>query len=181
MQLAYLYPYTHFIDYRDLEGFVKKVADRVGKPYSVFIDFDLYKSCFSLRLLGRQRQKDFSDINNLSPEEAEVLKFDQKRFIADTMALKRFYMRNLYCKDMSIEDWNNICNRKFIENFSSPESQKHFLQLSYFRRQGHNEESVMKGLKVEENIQWEFACYRAEKNLKKLQLPKAVINMLAEP
>ncbi|CAI2182127.1 1116_t:CDS:2 [Funneliformis geosporum] len=24
--------------------------------------------------------------------------------IADTMALKHFYMRNLYCKDMSIED-----------------------------------------------------------------------------
>ncbi|PKC50657.1 hypothetical protein RhiirA1_405929, partial [Rhizophagus irregularis] len=72
---------------------------------------------------------------NLSPEEAEVLKFDQERSIADTMALKRFYMRNLYCKDMSIEDWNNICNRKFIENFSSPEAQKHFLRLSYFRRQ----------------------------------------------
>src|SRR3989440_7909593 len=69
---------------------------------------------------------------NLSPEEADVLKFDQERSIADTMALKRFYMRNLYCKDMSIEDWNNICNRKFVENFSSPEARKHFLRLSYF-------------------------------------------------
>ena len=68
------------------------------------------------------------------------------------MALKRFYMRNLYCKDMSIENWNNICNRKFVENFSSPEAQKHFLRLSYFRRQGHDEENAMKGLKAEENI-----------------------------
>ena len=59
---------------------------------------------------------------NLSPEEAEVLKFDQERSIADTMALKCFYMQNLYCKDMSIENWNNICNRKFVKNFSSPEA-----------------------------------------------------------
>ncbi|CAI2194502.1 20321_t:CDS:2, partial [Funneliformis geosporum] len=90
-----------------------------------------------------------------------------RRSIADTMALKRFYMRNLYCKDMSIEDWNIICNRKFIENFSSPEARKHFLRLSYFRRQGHNEESAMKGLKAEENVQWEIACYRAKENLEK--------------
>ncbi|GBC18656.2 hypothetical protein GLOIN_2v1762477 [Rhizophagus irregularis DAOM 181602=DAOM 197198] len=68
---------------------------------------------------------------------------------------------------MSIEDWNNICNRKFIENFSSPEAQKHFLRLSYFRRQGHDEENAMKGLKAEENIQWEIACHRAEENLEK--------------
>ncbi|RIA97817.1 hypothetical protein C1645_732092 [Glomus cerebriforme] len=51
-----VYSYVHFIDYRDLEGFVKKVADRVGKPYSVFIDFDLYKSHFSLRLLGSAKE-----------------------------------------------------------------------------------------------------------------------------
>ncbi|PKY35398.1 hypothetical protein RhiirB3_456151, partial [Rhizophagus irregularis] len=51
-----VYPYAHFIDYRDLEGFVKKVADRIGKPYSVFIDFDLYKSRFSLRLLGSAKE-----------------------------------------------------------------------------------------------------------------------------
>ncbi|CAB4413121.1 unnamed protein product [Rhizophagus irregularis] len=104
---------------------------------------------------------------NLSSEEAEVLKFDQERSIADTMALKRFYMRNLYCKDMSIEDWNNICNRKFVENFSLPEARKHFLRLSYFRRQGHDEENAMKGLKAEENIQWKIACYKAEENLEK--------------
>ena len=103
---------------------------------------------------------------NLSLEEAEVLKFNQKCSIADTMALKRFYMRNLYCKDMSIEDWNNICNRKFVENFSSPEAQKHFLRLSYFRRQGYDEENAMKGLKTEENIQWEMACHKTKENLK---------------
>ncbi|UZO23096.1 uncharacterized protein OCT59_015440 [Rhizophagus irregularis] len=117
------------------------------------------------------KNTDFNTVatsRNLSPEEAEVLKFDQECYsIADTMALKRFYMRNLYCKDMSIEDWNNICNRKFIENFSSPEAQKHFLRLSYFRRQGHDEENAMKGLKAEENIQWEIACHRAEENLEK--------------
>ncbi|PKC51005.1 hypothetical protein RhiirA1_405761, partial [Rhizophagus irregularis] len=84
------------------------------------------------------KETDFNAVatsQNLSLEEAEVLKFDQERSIADTMTLKRFYMRNLYCKDMSIKDWNNICNRKFVENFSSPEAQKHFLRLSYFRRQ----------------------------------------------
>ncbi|RIA85514.1 hypothetical protein C1645_830666 [Glomus cerebriforme] len=47
-----MYPYAHFIDYRNLEGFVKKVADRVEKLYSVFINFDLYKSRFSLHLFG---------------------------------------------------------------------------------------------------------------------------------
>src|SRR6266498_5202546 len=46
-----IYPYAHFIDYRDLENFVKKVAERVRKPYSDFINLELYKSCFSLRLL----------------------------------------------------------------------------------------------------------------------------------
>jgi hypothetical protein len=102
------------------------------------------------------KETDFNAVatsQNLNLEEAEVLKFDQERSIADTMALKRFYMRNLYCKDMSTEDWNNICNRKFIENFSSPEARKHFLRLSYFRRQGYDEENAMKGLKAEENIQ----------------------------
>ncbi|CAI2184622.1 18551_t:CDS:2 [Funneliformis geosporum] len=83
------------------------------------------------------------------------------------MTLKRFYMWNDYCKDMSIKDWNNIYNRKFIENFSLPEAQKHFLRLSYFQRQGYDEKSVMKELKAEENIQWEISCYRAEENLEK--------------
>jgi hypothetical protein len=46
-----VYPYAYFIDYRNLEGFVKKVANRVGKPYSEFIDIRFYKFCFSLRLL----------------------------------------------------------------------------------------------------------------------------------
>ena len=67
---------------------------------------------------------------------------------------------------MSIEDWNNICNRKFVENFSSSETQKHFLRLSYFQRQGYNKKSAIKELKAEENVQWEFACYRSKENLK---------------
>jgi len=46
-----VYSYAHFIDYRDLKGFVEKVTDRVEKPYSEFIDIELYKSHFSLRLL----------------------------------------------------------------------------------------------------------------------------------
>ncbi|GES77048.1 hypothetical protein GLOIN_2v1482150 [Rhizophagus clarus] len=51
-----VYPHTHFIDYRDLKGFVEKVANRVGKPYSEFIDIGLYKSRFSLRLLGSAKE-----------------------------------------------------------------------------------------------------------------------------
>ncbi|PKC51266.1 hypothetical protein RhiirA1_484141, partial [Rhizophagus irregularis] len=116
------------------------------------------------------KETDFNAVatsQNLSLEEAEVLKFDQERSIANTIVLKCFYMRNLYCKDINIEDWNNICNRKFVENFSSPKAQKHFLRLSYFRRQGHDEENAIKGLKAEENIQWEIACYKAEENLEK--------------
>src|SRR5436305_11545051 len=51
-----VYKYAQFVDYRDLRGFVKKVADRVGKPYSKFIDLGLYKSRFSLRLLGSAKE-----------------------------------------------------------------------------------------------------------------------------
>ena len=51
-----MYPHARFIDYRDLKGFVEKVADRVGKPYLEFIDIGLYKSCFSLRLLGSAKK-----------------------------------------------------------------------------------------------------------------------------
>src|SRR5436305_559721 len=51
-----MYPYARFINYRDLEGFVKKVANRVRKPYSVFINFDLYKSHFSFCLLGSAKE-----------------------------------------------------------------------------------------------------------------------------
>ncbi|GES92568.1 hypothetical protein GLOIN_2v1770212 [Rhizophagus clarus] len=47
-----VYPHTRFIDYRDLKGFVEKVANRIEKPYSEFIDIGLYKSRFSLQLLG---------------------------------------------------------------------------------------------------------------------------------
>ena len=51
-----VYKYARFVDYRDLRGFVKKVADRVGKPYSDFIDIGLYKSRFNLRLLGSAKE-----------------------------------------------------------------------------------------------------------------------------
>ena len=51
-----VYPYTRFIDYRDLKGFVEKVIESVGEPYSEFIDIGLYKSHFNLRLLGSAKE-----------------------------------------------------------------------------------------------------------------------------
>ena len=58
----------------------------------------------------------YSMLTTFNPEEAEILKFDQERSIPDTMALKRFYLRSLYTgkdMDMSIEDWNKLCNKEF--------------------------------------------------------------------
>ncbi|GBB87487.1 hypothetical protein RclHR1_13980005 [Rhizophagus clarus] len=78
---------------------------------------------------------------NLDTEEIENLKFDHERFIPDTIALKRFYMQNIYSKDMDDKIWDNLCNKKFIKHFSSLEPQKHFLQLSHFQKQGYNEKS----------------------------------------
>ena len=45
-----VYSYTHFIDYKNFRGFVKKVTDRIRKSYFEFIDLELYKykSYFSL-------------------------------------------------------------------------------------------------------------------------------------
>ncbi|UZO05894.1 uncharacterized protein OCT59_026232 [Rhizophagus irregularis] len=51
-----MYKYARFVDYRDFRGFVKKVADKIGKPYSEFIDLGLYKSRFSLQLLGSAKE-----------------------------------------------------------------------------------------------------------------------------
>src|SRR5581483_7217919 len=51
-----VYKYARFVDYRDLRGFVEKVANRIGKPYSEFIDIGLYKSRFSLRLIGSAKK-----------------------------------------------------------------------------------------------------------------------------
>src|SRR6266542_5092525 len=51
-----VHKYVWFVDYRDLRGFVKKVADRVGKPYFEFIDLGLYKSHFSLQLFGSAKE-----------------------------------------------------------------------------------------------------------------------------
>ncbi|CAG8852447.1 20192_t:CDS:2, partial [Gigaspora margarita] len=67
------------------------------------------------------KEIDFNTVatsRNFDSEEAKILKFDQERSIADTIALKRFYMRNLYsAKDVNIDDWNNLCNKKFMECF----------------------------------------------------------------
>ncbi|GES92074.1 hypothetical protein GLOIN_2v1776159 [Rhizophagus clarus] len=148
-----------------------KQQKRLSARYFIEKLWNRKKVCNEVRVEALViKETDFNAVatsRNLDSEETEVLKFDQKRSIADTMALKRFYMRNLYCKDMSIENWNNICNRKFIENFSSSEAWKHFLQLSYFQRQGHDEGNAMKGLKAEENVQWEIACNKAKENLEK--------------
>ena len=61
------------------------------------------------------KEMDFNAVatfQNLDPEEAENLKFDQECSIPDTMALKCFYMRNLYgSKNVNIDDWNNLCNK----------------------------------------------------------------------
>jgi hypothetical protein len=51
-----VYKYVQFVDYRNFRGFVKKVADRIGKLYSDFIDIGLYKSHFSLRLFGLAKE-----------------------------------------------------------------------------------------------------------------------------
>ncbi|CAG8851580.1 7550_t:CDS:2, partial [Racocetra persica] len=94
------------------------------------------------------KETDFDAVatsQNLDPKEAKNLKFDQERSIPDTIALKHFYIRNIYGKDIDNEIWDNLCNKKFVKYFSLPEPQKHFLRLSHFRKQGYDEESAMKG------------------------------------
>ncbi|GES93705.1 hypothetical protein GLOIN_2v1762477 [Rhizophagus clarus] len=70
------------------------------------------------------KETDFNAVatsQNLNPEEAEVLKFDQECSIADTMALKYFYMRNLYCKDMTEENLEKSVaedlRKSYLENY----------------------------------------------------------------
>ena len=117
------------------------------------------------------KETDFDAVassRNLSPEEAEFLKLDQERSIANTMALKRFYMWNLYGgKDTSIEAWNDLCDKEFVERFGLPEPRKHFLRLSQFRRQGYNEESAMESLKSKDIAQWKDTYCKAEENFEK--------------
>src|SRR5256714_9231959 len=60
-----VYKYARFVDYRDLRGFVKKVANRVGKPYSDFIDIGLYKSRLVFSFLDRQRKIELKDLRFL--------------------------------------------------------------------------------------------------------------------
>ncbi|GBC48706.2 hypothetical protein GLOIN_2v1842826 [Rhizophagus irregularis DAOM 181602=DAOM 197198] len=95
------------------------------------------------------KETDFDAVatsRNLDPEEAENLKFDQERSIPDTMALKRFYMRNIYGKDIDNEIWDNLCNKK---------------------KQGYDEESAMKGLEAKDIAQWEDSHYKAGYNSEK--------------
>src|SRR6185312_13956397 len=112
------------------------------------------------------KNTDFETIansRNLTLEEAEFLKLDSERSVADTMALKRFYMWNLYGgNSMSIEDWNILCNKDFVERFSPPEPRKHFLRLSHFYKQGYDEESAIEGLKAKDIAQWEDTCNNAK-------------------
>src|SRR5207248_7176977 len=60
-----VYSYARFIDYRDLRGFVEKVADRVGKPYSEFIDLGLYKSRLAFDFLDQQKKIELKDLQFL--------------------------------------------------------------------------------------------------------------------
>ncbi|GES72985.1 hypothetical protein GLOIN_2v1790944 [Rhizophagus clarus] len=86
---------------------------------------------------------------NLDSEEAKNLKFDQERSIPDTMALKCFYMRNIYGKDIDNEIWDNFCNKK---------------------KQGYDEESAMKGYKVINAIARNWCGYTVKINRKKIGL-----------
>ncbi|CAJ0835309.1 13188_t:CDS:2 [Entrophospora sp. SA101] len=93
---------------------------------------------------------------NLIPEEAEFLKLDQECSVADTMALKRFYMWNLYGgNDTSNKTWNKLCNKEFVERFCPPEPRKHFLCLSHFRKQGYDEDIAKDLRKTYSANHWE--------------------------
>ncbi|KAF0469682.1 helicase: PROVISIONAL [Gigaspora margarita] len=69
---------------------------------------------------------------------------------------------------MSIEDWNKLCNKDFVEHFSLPEPRKYFLHLSHFYKQGYNEESAIEELKAKDITQWEDTCYNAKDNFENL-------------
>ncbi|CAJ0845541.1 7602_t:CDS:1 [Entrophospora sp. SA101] len=135
---------------RGVIGIRKKVRNEIRAEVSVIkhTDFDAVATS-----------------RNLTPEEAEFLKLDSERSVADTMALKRFYMWNLYDGNgMSIEDWNKLCDKDFVERFSPPEPRKHFLHLSHFYKQGYDEESAIEELKAKDIAQWEDTCYNAKDN-----------------
>ncbi|RGB34400.1 hypothetical protein C1646_760600 [Rhizophagus diaphanus] len=87
---VYGLPDTH----EDLKGFVEKVADRVGKPYSEFIDLGLYKSRFSFWLLGsakedRVKKPAISSIKEGYCKLKDYLKLEKEEFqpIEDKTAL----------------------------------------------------------------------------------------------
>ncbi|CAI2175741.1 12331_t:CDS:2 [Funneliformis geosporum] len=137
------------------------ISYKINKSLTViiFIEVEQQKCLFARYFIEKlcslivSTEMDFNAIatfQNLSPKKAEILKFDQEHFIADTMALKRFYLQNFYDgKDINIDDWNNLCNRKIVKYFSPLEPQKYFLYLSQFQRHGYDEESEIEGLKAE--------------------------------
>ncbi|RHZ43620.1 hypothetical protein Glove_966g8 [Diversispora epigaea] len=139
-----------FVESRGVIGIRKKVRNEIRAEVSIikYTDFDAVATS-----------------RNLTPEEAKFLKFDSERSVVDTMALKRFYMWNLYGgNDMSIEDWNKLCDKDFVELYSPPELRKHFLHLSHFCKQGYNEDNAIEELKAKDLAQWEDTCYNARDN-----------------
>ncbi|CAG8851232.1 4947_t:CDS:2, partial [Gigaspora margarita] len=72
------------LDTNKISRFVEKVANRVGKPYSEFIDLGLYKSHFSLRLLGlakgdRVKRPAISSVKEGYHELEDYLTFSSKK------------------------------------------------------------------------------------------------------
>ncbi|CAG8655875.1 5646_t:CDS:2, partial [Diversispora eburnea] len=65
---------------------------------------------------------------------------------------------------MSIEDWNKLCDKDFVEHFSPPELRKHFLHLSHFCKQGYDEDNAIEELKAKDLAQWKDTCYNAKDN-----------------
>ena len=68
---------------------------------------------------------------------------------------------------MNDKIWDNLCNKKFVNHFSPPKLRKYFLQLSYFRKQGYDEKSAIKGLETKDIVQWKDTHYKAGYNSEK--------------
>ncbi|CAI2178663.1 18386_t:CDS:2 [Funneliformis geosporum] len=105
---------------------------------------------------GKQRQKDFSNINDAWSE-------------LDCVAYT-----NIVEAGISFKITGHFDIVIAITNIATPVHIEALAQMFYricdspCHIQGHDEENAMKGLKAEENKQWKIACYKAEKNLEKL-------------
>ncbi|CAG8461670.1 25914_t:CDS:2 [Gigaspora margarita] len=99
--------------------------------------------------------------------EALVIKETEFNAVATSRNLDSEEAEILNSKDVNIDNWNNFCNKKFMECFSPSELRKHFLCLSQFRKHGYGEESAMEGLKAKDIAQWEDTYYKAEENVEK--------------